>query len=106
MHQAFQVAPQPLYKREKPERNPAYLRFVKRFPCAGCGRTWTVDPCHTGPHGIGQKSSDKSAIPLCRNCHDRFDEDPRGFAEKHGLDIPAVIERLNRAFDLKIGGRQ
>ena len=104
MSQAFQVAPQPLYKREKPERNPAYLRFVRRFPCAACNKTWSVESAHTGPHGMSQKSSDKSAIPLCRKCHPKFDQDPRGFAEQHKLDIPALVARLNRAFDLT-GGR-
>ncbi len=102
--QAFQVAPQPIYQGKKPERDPLYRRFVKRFACVACGKTWGVDPCHTGPHGTSQKSSDYSCIPLCRKCHDAFDADPRGFAERHQLDIPALIAGFLRIWSLKLKG--
>jgi hypothetical protein len=55
---------------------------------------------HTGPHGIGQKSPDSSAIPLCAK-HHRTGPDsyhrlgPRKFSERHNLDIPEIVRRLN-----------
>ena len=100
MPQAFQISPRPIYQKEIPEVNPAYRRFIKRFPCVSCGQTWGIDPCHTGPHGIGQKSSDKSCIPLCRKCHDEFDSGPALFAAAHGLDVPLLIEVFNRRWEL------
>ena len=80
-------------------RDPNYLRFIRSLPSAVSGR----GPCqaaHTGPHGLGQKSSDLSCIPLTRREHAEYDANPRGFAEKHGLDIPALITRLNATYQL------
>src|SRR6202035_4595499 len=59
-----------------------------------------IEASHTGPHGIGQKSPDSSAIPLCAK-HHRTGADsyhrlgPRKFAEKYDLDIPAIVRRPN-----------
>lgn len=86
------------YWPSKPVRDPDYRRWVKRLPCAGCGRSWGVDPAHTGPHGMSQKASDLTCIPLCRRCHDAYDAEPQEFTEQHNLDISALIERLNRDY--------
>ena len=49
---------------------------------------------------MGQKSPDSSAIPLCAK-HHRTSPDsyhrlgPRKFAQKHNLDIAAIVRRLN-----------
>jgi len=65
-----------------------------------CGSKKAIEASHTGPHGIGQKSPDSSAIPLCQK-HHRTGADsyhrlgPRKFSEKHNLDIPAIVRRLN-----------
>jgi hypothetical protein len=91
-----------MYRAVKPVRNPDYTRFIKRLPCANCLRTWNVDPCHTGAHGMGQKSCDLKTIPLCRTCHQEFDADPHGFAERNQLDIPALIERFNKFYSEKV----
>lgn len=98
MNTPYQIRPGALYSAAKPIRDPEYRRFVKRLPCLACLKTWNVDPCHTGPHGIGQKSCDLSCIPLCRPCHRAFDASPREFAARHGIDIPAVIARLNQFY--------
>ncbi len=92
----------PIYQRHKPIRDELYRQFVKRLPCAACLKTWRIDPCHTGPHGIRQKSCDLSCIPLCRRCHDAFDANPLLFAERHRLDIPALILKLNKFYREKI----
>lgn len=101
MYQAFQVAIGLLYRAEKPERNPLYKRWIKRFACIACGGTRNVDPCHTGSHGYGTKSSDLSCIPLCRKCHEEFDANPSDFAIVHKLDIPTLTAYFNRLWELK-----
>jgi len=101
MQHAYQLAPGTIYQRETPIRNALYLRFVKRFPCVACESTRLVDPAHTGPHALGQKSSDLNAIPLCRKCHDAFDADPRDFASRCGLNVAGLIRKFNRLWESK-----
>ena len=84
----------------KPQRNPRYLAWIRAQPCCVCGATRGIEASHTGPHGLGQKSPDSSAIPLCAK-HHRTSPDsyhrlgPRKFAQKHDLDIPAIVRRLS-----------
>ena len=101
----FGIASKHPYQREKPVRDPAYKRFIKRLPCLACGKTWGVDPCHTGPHATAQKASDLKCIPLCRKCHDQFDSNPQDFAVVHQLDIEASIGLFNHLWSLKLRGR-
>jgi hypothetical protein len=98
---AYQIAVGLIYKREKLVRDPLYKRWIKRFACVGCGRTWGIDPAHTGAHGYGIKSSDLSCIPLCRKCHDEFDANPSDFAIVHKLDIPVLTAYFNNAWSSK-----
>ena len=88
-----------LYRGAKPARDDAYLKFIRKFPCLGCGRTSGIDACHTGPHGISQKASDLSCIPLCRKCHKLFDAAPRDWATKKDLLIPEIIQYFNRLYE-------
>ena len=84
----------------KPQRNPRYLAWIRTQPCCVCGSRKFIEASHTGPHGIGQKSPDSSAIPLCAR-HHRTGADsyhrlgPRKFSAQHNLDIPAIVRRLN-----------
>lgn len=84
----------------KPERNWRYLAWILKQPCVVCGARNGIEAAHTGPHGLGQKSSDRSAIPLCVR-HHRTGNDSyhrlgaRKFAQLHHLDIPALVRRLN-----------
>jgi hypothetical protein len=93
------------YWPSKPVRDPEYRRWVKSLSCAACGRSWGVDPAHTGPHGLGQKASDLTCIPLCRRDHDAFDTAPQEFVEQHRLNIPELIQRLNRAYSETVKGK-
>jgi hypothetical protein len=104
LDQPQQIRPGAIYHAEKPARDPEYRRFVKQFPCVGCGKTWGIDPAHTGPHGLGQKASDLDVLPLCRRCHDAYDRHPSDFAIIHKLDIPALIEMFNGFYQIKLGG--
>jgi hypothetical protein len=84
----------------KPQRNPRYLAWIRTQPCCVCGSKKSVEASHTGPHGIGQKSPDTSVIPLCAKHHRTGNDSyhrlgPRKFSEKHNLDIPAIVRRLN-----------
>ena len=84
----------------KPARNPAYLQWIRTLPCAVCRGTRGVEAAHTGPHGLGQKSPDWSAIPLCWR-HHRTGPDsyhklgPRRFSGVHGLDVEGLVARLS-----------
>jgi len=100
----LQLRPGHLYQGNKPTRDAEYRRFIKRLPCVGCGKTWWIDPAHTGPHGIGQKSDDYSCIPLCRTHHQEYDQCPWKFAFKYRLDIPALIEMFNSFYQTKLQG--
>lgn len=105
MNQALQIRPGPMYQGSEPTRDPAYLRFLKRFPCIGCGRTSWIDAIHTGPHALGQKASDMDALPACRKCHQEYDACPWKFVFKHSLDIPALIHMFNAFYQNKLGGK-
>ena len=105
MSEALQIRRGPLYQGAKPIRDLEYLRFIKRLPCVACLKTWWIDPAHTGPHGTGQKACDLTCIPLCRRCHDLFDANPHQFAERHYLDIPALIEMFQHFYTEKMKGR-
>jgi len=84
----------------KPARNPKYLAWIRTQPCLVCGATRWIEAAHTGPHGLGQKSPDTSAVPLCA-AHHRTGKDsyhrlgPRKFGEVHNLDLAAIVRRLN-----------
>ena len=84
----------------KPPRSSPYLAWIRTLPCIVCGSTRGIEASHTGPHGLGQKSSDYSAVPLCIK-HHRTGRDsyhklgPRKFSEVRGVDIRAIVARLN-----------
>lgn len=86
------------------ERSGVYLKFIRRLPCCKCG----IDPCGEAAHirmgsaknnkrstGIGEKPSDRYAIPLCHACHlDR----PNAL---HNIGEATFFEQLNGdVFDL------
>ena len=65
-----------------------------------CRSTRAVEAAHTGPHGLSQKSSDWSAIPLCARHHRTGNDSyhrlgPRKFAEVHQLNAPAIVAHLS-----------
>ena len=85
----------------KPPRSRTYLAWIRTLPCAVCGETRGIEASHTGPHGLGQKSSDYSTIPLCARHHrsgvDSYHKlGPRKFSQRHDLDIPALVRLLNQ----------
>ena len=84
----------------EPTRNPGYLHWIRTLPCSVCRTRRAVEAAHTGPHGLSQKSSDLSAIPLCGRHHRTGDDSyhklgPRKFAEAHQLDLRGIVAGLS-----------
>ena len=82
-----------------PQRDPRYLKWIRTLPCLVCGSVWRIEAAHTGPHGMAQKSPDRSCIPLCAR-HHRSGKDsyhrlgPKAFEEKHGLNLRGIADDL------------
>ena len=94
----------------KPARDPKYLAWIRSLPCAvpGCRATY-IEAAHTGPHGMSQKSSDRSCIPLCGRHHRRGNDSlhglgPARFQQHHKLEIADLVKRLNSKPVIRIDG--
>jgi hypothetical protein len=96
--------------RRGPERCPDYLAWIRTLPCVVClrvsGGATVVEAAHTnalGPRGVGQKTSDFSAIPLCSG-HHRENPDSyhrlgeQRFAPQHGIDLEGLVQALQSQF--------
>jgi hypothetical protein len=93
-----------------PDRRPEYLAWIRMLPCVVCSRvsggTTTFEAAHTnalGVRGLGQKTTDFSAIPLCAAHHrENLDSYHRlgetGFSHKHGIDLQDLVFRLQSQF--------
>jgi hypothetical protein len=70
------------------EASKAQQRKVKLLPCVGCGRgedaEGFVDPAHLIPRRWVKCEHPEGVIPLCRECHRRYDDEH--------LDILARLE--------------
>jgi hypothetical protein len=70
------------------------------------GGATVIEAAHTnvlGPRGLGQKTSDFSAIPLCSGHHrETLDSyhllGENGFSHKHGIDLKEFVLRLQSRF--------
>src|ERR1022692_4598326 len=94
--------------RRGPDRSPEYLAWIRTLPCLVCSRVsggaTVIEAAHTnalGSRGVGQKTSDFSAIPLCswhhragQNSYHRLGE--RWFAQAHQIHLLEVVQTLNR----------
>ncbi len=60
------------------------LAFVRRQDCLCCGRKGPSDPAHMtlsrGEKGVGMKTPDTQAVPLCRAHHRAWDQHTGRFA--------------------------
>jgi hypothetical protein len=82
----------------------AYLVYVRSLPCSVSGCSGVSQAAHTGPHGLGTKSPDWSAIPLCAS-HHLWEYDGsyhrmgrRGFEHRWKIDVDRITRRLVRDF--------
>ena len=83
-------------------RDPIYLRFVARLPCAATGQVpegdgWEptylgVDAHHVEQGGTAIKGSDYTAVPLCREAHDLLHHDGyRAFRRRYDVNLLEVM---------------
>jgi hypothetical protein len=91
----------------EPVRNPGYLQWIRTLPCSVYRTRRAVEAAHTGPHGLSQKSSDLSAIPLCGKHHRTGDDSyhklgPRKFAEVHRLDLRRIVAGLSAKPSIRV----
>ena len=87
-------------KRIKPRRveDPEHLARVRALPCLVCGRM-PVEAHHIRQGcGMGQKASDREAIPLCSFCHRTgpwaFHASPSSFQRDHGTERELLARTL------------
>lgn len=90
-----------------PRRDPKYLAWIRTLPCLVCGSTWKTEASHTGSHGMSQKSSDRSCIPLCARHHRTANDSyhklgARAFEEKHRLNLRKIVGGLNEKPHIRI----
>lgn len=91
----------------KPIRDRKFLAFVRSLPCVVCGRQRGVEAAHTsaGERGMAQKVSDRLAIPLCVPHHREYHSlGEKAFAQRHSLDIRAIVGTLNQRPRIRIQG--
>lgn len=80
-----------------------YLRWLRKLPCAVCGTSRYIEAAHVGERGLGQRCSDRQAIPLCEAHH------RTGLKSQHvmgrnfwifwELDRYELIEQLNERYE-------
>ncbi len=114
-------------KGAKPERDPKYLVYVHELPCACCvgieallrfctgTHTWgdvadlmanlkgPTEAAHMGPHGIAQKASDWTCIPLCARHHregpDSAHKLGKRFAKHHRIKLAKFQAKLRAEYE-------
>jgi len=103
-----------LQPRRGPDRSPEYLAWIRTLGCVVCSRTsgvsTMIEAAHTnalGPRGLGQKTADFSAIPLCA-AHHRENLDSyhhlgeRWFAQVHQIRLPELVQALNSRYGRQV----
>jgi len=86
----------------------AHLALVRQLPCCVCSRDAPSDPHHlksgTGERGAGLRSTDKWAVPLCRNDHDEVErigtKNERQWFLDRGVDPHELAQGLWASPDL------
>lgn len=91
-------------------RDPKYLAWLREQWCAICefrpgseAGTGHIEAAHVGERGLGQKSDDRAAIPLCVR-HHRTGADShhvlgKKFWAHHRLDRDLLVAACNAEFE-------
>ena len=95
MRKPMQIAQRPLYISAPPIRSEDYKRWIRSWPCLVCATRRNIEASHTGAHGIGQKSSDFNAVPLCKEHHAELHQGVQEFQERHQLELADVVSMFN-----------
>lgn len=82
-----------------------YTDWLRAQPCNQCGKQAGCDPHHRTGAGMGMRSHDHKAIPLCRTCHTEFHAGSGFFKslDKQGKRDyqDEAIERCRRSYSSK-----
>jgi len=91
-------------QRQPRERDNGHLAYIRRLPCAACGRPGPSDAAHVRTAdparakrqtGMAEKPSDRWTVPLCRPCHERqHSGSEAAFWSALGIDVIALCARL------------
>jgi hypothetical protein len=109
-----------------PSRDLDYKRWIATLPCMICRidfirsaelfcrvarqfgipvispQLTSTEAAHSGPHGIGQKASDRTCLPLCRGHHREYQDSYHvlgvKFFEHHELDRDKIVTTLNKLY--------
>jgi len=82
-------------KKNKPDRDPEYRRFLNTLCCTVCGKK-DSEACHTEYRGMGSKGSDYFCINLCAECHRGTKGLDRLGTEKFEKEHKVSIVEINR----------
>lgn len=97
-------------QRRGPERDPAYLRWIRKQPCCVCSaleiqQFSRTEAAHVGPHGVSQKTSDYETVPLCQEHHALLHRSGRrAFELRRGVVLADVITTLKRLWEMEQAG--
>ena len=108
MSDILEIAATAIRRYVKPLKDSAYLRFIRRFPCVSCGSSRRVEAAHIGPRGLGERTDDCSALPICFTCHQDGKDalhkiGPERFQIVHGIEFSSLQAMFNRFYFLKTG---
>jgi hypothetical protein len=83
--------------------DPEHLRRLRAMPCAKCGRAPPSEAHHaTGGRGMGQRSHDELAMPLCSDCHWDFHHACRQFGKMNKTERRAWQATMSERYRPKI----
>jgi len=95
------IASRALYSAAPPVRDESYRRWIRSWPCIACATRRGIEAAHTGPHGIGQKASDLSCIPLCHAHHAEMHQGVRAFEAQYSVDVPQIVAEFNQIWEAR-----
>jgi hypothetical protein len=80
--------------RTTPPRSWKYKAWIRTLPSAVSG-LYGCEACHTGGHGLSEKSSDFQCVPLLPAEHRELGAGVQAFQARYGVDLQALVRRLN-----------
>lgn len=80
------------------EQCPAFLDFVRSFPCLACRTQVRIEAHHWGKRGKSQLCSDFETVPLCHSCHvEKWHGEPRGLPGRSRKEWRGVFRRVSES---------
>lgn len=91
--------------KDRPGMSPAHLVCIRKLRCCVCGARPPVEAHHlkqgTNARGMGLRSPDKFAVPLCPYCHGEVEragsKNEQKWFEGRGLDALLLADALYRS---------